>query len=647
MPKSRTILAGGCGRRLGNILAALFVLFLLTSGMLLLLASRVRLPGEESTPSGMRRNTSLYVRMSDGTRIAVDVLLPSDYRAGERLPVLMRSTRYWRAIQPRIGFRMMVLLHIKPADELIRACDKYFSQRGYVLVLSDMRGTGASEGTLESQYSQDEISDLGNLAKWAAAQPWSNGRVGAFGTSYEGNTAELTAVKGIPSVRAAAVLFDDFDTMLGWVRPGGVYDRHTIDAWIKGLASFDSNDSCGVARVTGWRCLLHRLDYSGVKPTDEDRDGHQLRTVLAYRNNPDLMKTFVPVEFRDDLIATSKGPINQAQVTPYGLRGPIEASHVPMMVWCGWMDAGTSDGALNRYRNFSNPQILVLGAFTHGGSHGTDPLLANFDPPNPPSEEQLRMQADFFDEILRPPIPAKIDRHIDYYTLGEGAWHSTVNWPPAGMTTKRLYFAADHRLDRASPVGSNNNDSYMVDFSTTTGEHTRWLTQLDGGYVSYGDRAGEDARLLTYTSDLLSSDTEITGSPVLSLELATSASDGAVHAYLEDVAPDGRVTYLTEGVFRLINRNRNQAPLPYEPLGPRHSYLRTDAALMTPMRPERVEFELFATSALLRKGHRIRVALAGADWGNFELIPADIPPRWTMYRSRNYSSFIELPTKSH
>jgi hypothetical protein len=359
------------------------------------------------------------------------------------------------------------------------------------------------------------------------------------------------------------------------------------------------------------------------------------------------MKSFVSAEYRDDLIATSRGPIIQAQVTPYGLRGQIEASNVPMMVWCGWMDAGTSDGALNRYRNFSNSQILVLGAFTHGGTHGTDPFPGNFDPPNPSPEDQLRIQADFFDETLRPLTPVKIDRQIDYYTLGEGAWHSTANWPPADLRTKRLYFAADHRLDEAAPRNRTSSDSYNVDFSATSGVHTRWLTQLDGGYVNYGDREGEDAKLLTYTSDLLQSDTEITGSPVLSLELATSARDGAVHAYLEDVAPDGRVTYLTEGVFRLINRIRTNAPLPYEPLGPRHSYLRSDAVLMTAMRPERVEFEMFATSVLLRKGHRIRVALAGADRDNFALIPADIPPRWTVYRSRERLSFIEFPAKSH
>jgi putative CocE/NonD family hydrolase len=163
--------------------------------------------------------------------------------------------------------------------------------------------------------------------------------------------------------------------------------------------------------------------------------------------------------------------------------------------------------------------------------------------------------------------------------------------------------------------------------------------------VNYGDRAGEDSKLLTYTGDPLPSDTEITGTPVVTLELASSAKDGAVHAYLEDVAADGRVTYLTEGILRLINRKTTQAPLPYEPLGPRHSYLRSDAAPMAPGQAERVEMGMFATSVLLRKGHRIRVALAGADRDNFELLSARTQPQWTVYRSLELPSFIELPAR--
>jgi len=642
--KKRIPLASRGRRWFQCTLLALLVLVTLTAGTLLL-ASRVKLAGEETTPSGLRRNTSHYVTVRDGTRLAVDVWLPADYHAGERLPVLMRSTRYWRAAQPRLQLRLRVLLHLQPPDALFEPQDQYFSQRRFVLVLSDMRGSGASEGQLDSQYSPEEIADLGDLAAWAAVQPWSNGRIGSYGTSYEGNTAELTAVTENPAVRAEAPLYDDFDPMLGWARPGGVYDHAATDDWVRWVYALDRNDLCGLAHVTGWRCWLRRLLVSGVKRTDEDRDGRQLAAILARRNNP-TVQGLDSTLFRDDVFATRNGPVNLAQVSPYGLRRQIAASHVPMMVWCGWMDAATADGALSRYRNLSNPQVVVLGAFTHGAIHGTDPLLGNFDPPNPPRLEQWRMQADFLDGFLRRQVPAEASPRIDYYTMGEGRWHSTTVWPPAGLQTQRLYFAAGQRLDSFAPGDGSATDRYRVDFSATSGTHSRWFTQEGGVYVDYGNRADEDTKLLTYTSDPLPADTEITGSPVLTLDLASSAKDGAVHAYLEDVAPDGRVTYLTEGVFRLIDRKTTKAPLPYEPLGPRHSYLRSDAAPMAPNQPERVEFGMFATSVLLRKDHRIRVALAGADRDNFELLSADMQPQWTVYRDRQLASFIELPMKS-
>lgn len=69
------------------------------------------------------------------------------------------------------------------------------------------------------------------------------------------------------------------------------------------------------------------------------------------------------VEFCDDRI----GPFNLADISPSGLRARIEASKVPMMVWCGWLDGGGGEDALTRYKNFSNPQVVVIGPLSHGG----------------------------------------------------------------------------------------------------------------------------------------------------------------------------------------------------------------------------------------------------------------------------------------
>src|ERR1700745_3060233 len=73
-------------------------------------ATRVRLPGEEVVPAGSRRNVALYVPMRDGAQIAVDVWLPPNLAAGERVPVLLSTTRYWRAVQYTRTFRAIVAL---------------------------------------------------------------------------------------------------------------------------------------------------------------------------------------------------------------------------------------------------------------------------------------------------------------------------------------------------------------------------------------------------------------------------------------------------------------------------------------------------------------------------------------------------------
>ena len=162
----------------------------------------------------------------------------------------------------------------------------------------------------------------------------------------------------------------------------------------------------------------------------------------------------------------------------------------------------------------------------------------------------------------------------------------------------------------------------------------------------YPDRAQEDRKLLVYDSSPLDSDLEITGSPMLTLEMSSTTTDGALHAYLEDVSPEGRVTYLDEGMLRVLDRQEvDPKSLPYTPLGPAHSFLRKDAEPLTPGEPARIHLSLYPTSVLLRKGHRLRVALAGADASVFQRYPKEGTPTWTVYREAQRASFIEWPAK--
>jgi predicted acyl esterase len=104
------------------------------------------------------------------------------------------------------------------------------------------------------------------------------------------------------------------------------------------------------------------------------------------------------------------------------------------------------------------------------------------------------------------------------------------------------------------------------------------------------------------------------------------------------------VTHVDEGILRVTNRKEvDPKSLPYEPLGPDHNFLRKDAEPLTPGEAARIRFALFPTFVLLRKGHRIRVALAGADASVFQRYPAKGTPTWIVYREAQRESFVELP----
>jgi uncharacterized protein len=603
---------------------------------------RTKLPGEKITPAGVRQSTSLYVKMRDGVEIAVSVYLPPDLKAGERVPVLMRTTRYWR--EPQIGWalRMLLALHLpNPVEALEDKQKVYFNQRHFAVLAVDARGSGASGGNRAMEWSPAEVADMGEVAAWAARQPWSNGHVGTFGISYDGNAAELAAVPNQPAIRAVMPLYDNFDVLFA-MQAGGVAQGGLLQDWSDVVAALDRDDVCGADEVKGWQCWRDRLMTPGVRPVDADPSGKHLAELVSQHHNINVAEAVAKVEFRDDRI----GPFTLAEISPHGLRSQIEASKVPMMVWCGWLDGGGGEDALTRFKTFSNPQVVVIGPLSHGGGFNVDPFGSNHTPPAPPTQEQFKMEADFFDRALRNDTPETIESSIQYYTMGEGQWHTTKTWPPAGLSPERLYFGEHNILNPAAPSATSAADSYTVDFTASSGTQTIWHTGFGGGDVVYPDRAEEDKKLLVYTSAPLETDLEITGTPVLAIAVSSTTSDGALHAYLEDVSPEGRVTYVDEGILRLIDRKEvDPKTLPYQPLGPAHSFLRKDAEPLTPGEPASIRFALYPTSVLLRKGHRIRVALAGADATLFQRYPAQGTPTWTIYREAQRASFIELPVK--
>ena len=207
-------------RILKRVLQGIAAIVVLALVAVTVAATVARGPGGATTPAGMKRNEARYVTMRDGVRIAIDVWYPRELKRGDRVPTMIQATRYMRATEP--GFLARAAMAIGKFNPLERSVDA-FNRAGYAVMLVDARGSGASFGNRQIEWSHDEVADYGELVDWIVEQPWSNGRVGAWGVSYDGNTAELLATTERPAVKAVAPLYDDFDPAVNLVMPGGVF----------------------------------------------------------------------------------------------------------------------------------------------------------------------------------------------------------------------------------------------------------------------------------------------------------------------------------------------------------------------------------------------------------------------------------------
>lgn len=582
------------------------------------------LPAEENK---IGDRYSCYVAMKDGTRLAVRYMLPLNRQTDEKIPAIMETTRY--GTDYKYSFVLRALLNLKIAHDVPPAVVEELLKSKYAYVEVDARGSGASFGTREMEWSKEEADDMGQVIEWIAKQPWSNGKVGTYGMSYSGNTAEVAAASNQLALFAAAPLYPDFDIMRQIVMPGGIYNDVIAKSWSDSVAEMDSNKSS--------------LFMSGNVPVDEDKDEQLLKKAIAGHHTIDIYKAFKKITYLDDTVA---GGYTAGSLSPYNYKESIQKSGVPFYVRVGWQDAGTVNGSIGRFLTYSNAQTLVIGPWSHGGWHFYDPFIEK----EYTKKELDFMQADelvsFYNNCLKADSKSGVDarKEIKYYTLGEGKWKASNTWPVAGFDSKIWYFNANSSLSELKTSDTTGEDTYKVDFTASTGKTNRWFTNCGGGPILYSDRAKEDKKLLTYTSKALENDVEITGTPVVTLNVSSTAADGAFYAYLEAVAPDGKVTYITEGELRALHRKvADKQDISYNAIGVEHSYLKKDGQQLRPGENSELKIGMYATSVLIKKGHKIRIAVAGHDAASFERIPQNEDPIIKVQRNNILSSYVELP----
>ncbi len=569
--------------------------------------------------------------MRDGVKIAIDVYLPDPLPHNRTFPTLLHQTRYWRAID----YRWLASLFKDDLPRgLIGAYAQYFLRHGYAWVDVDVRGSGASFGTRPVAYSQAEIQDGGEIVDWIVSQPWSNGAVGSMGISYSGGTAELLLVNRHPAVKAIAPMFSGYDLYSEIAFPGGIHLSSFTKTWTWINHQLDHNR----LPTRGW---MGNLFARGVRPVDGPSKYEQLDQALQeHETNWSPYREASGIIFRDDPPPSGQAP-NIDAISPQTYSKAIKESGAAIYSYSGWFDGGYQLAAIQRFQDHRRPEHrLRIGPWDHGGKRRISPNHLG-----PASFDHFSELLGFFDAHLKKsetatPTPPP----IHYFTMGEEKWKTTDRWPPPSTRTP-LYFQKNNRLSFEKGTPNSLPDRYQVDPTTGTGHHTRWNTLVGIPLPNpYPNRSERDQKLLVYTSPPLEQPVEVTGQPLLHVFLASTTPDTTLFVYLEDVTPDGTVHYITEGELRALHR-KWQPSEDSQGAGRSsliRSFRRQDAQPLNPGEVTLIDIPLLPTSYQFQKGHRIRVALAGADADHFEAL-VDPSPIWTVWHTPDRPSRIVLP----
>ncbi len=556
------------------------------------------------------KRSSFYISARDGTKLAVDLFLPTrgGKIAADPLPVLWTAHRYRRAAvlgEGDEGKLYTILDSFEWLPEVVR--------HGYVVAAVDVRGSGASFGTFGGMFTRREAEDSYDVTEWLGVQPWSNGKVGMFGRSYLAITQYMAASQLPPHLAAIfpEVAMADMYALL-W--NGGIFRAHFIETWT---------------------ALVRTMDLQDPGPPVDGPEGEALlkAAVAEHRGNRDMSEIARALPYRDGLDPkTDKKPGVRPYLdwSPITYREDIEQSGVAIYHLGGWFDRYVRD-QLVFYRNLDNPQRITIGPWSHVQSDGLDFAA-----------EHLR----FYDRWLKGIRNGIEDEEpVHYYTMGAPwgqAWRAARQWPLPEQKPTPYYFGAEGRLVLEKPATGKTTgearDTLIVDETASVWPAPRWSMEE----IWPDDLAANDAKGLTYTTPPLEAAVEVTGHPVVRIWLSTDAPDADLFVYLEEVEANGVSRYVTEGALRASNRATHDPG--YDYLGmPWHRGFAADRKPLSKNEPVELAFDLFPTSKLFAKGNRIRVTVTGADKANAVTPSRTPPPRLILHREEDRASQIVLP----
>jgi putative CocE/NonD family hydrolase len=533
---------------------------------------------------------NLMVPMRDGIRLATDVYRPAE---GGPVPVLLARLPYNKEL----------------ALMTFRAIDvQRVVQAGYAVVLHDCRGRFASEGEFTPMV--NEASDGAETVAWIARQPWSTGQVGTVGGSYLGFTQWLLARERPEALRAMAPFITTSDYYHApWRHTGGVFELGLSLFFSLGMAFEEVQRQVRKGKASMEQTEALRRAMSPPNPPFEH---------LPLVNMP-LLRQFAPY-YLEWLAHPSYDDYWQslAHSTFY------EQITVPALHLGGWYDVFLGP-TLENYTGMKQRggsvlarqhQRLLIGPWSHGGFTGVFPernygLAASGD-----VVDLTGVQLRWFDHWLKGvDNGVEQDKPVKLFVMGLDLWREEDDWPLPDTHYRPYYLhsgghansaAGDGTLSTAAPTGQEGEDVYLYDPHQpvpTVGGAILLSSSLMGMDQGPRDQRSVEVRedVLCYCTPILEQPVEVTGPIELVLFVSSSTRDTDFTGKLVDVSPDGRAEILTDGILRA--RYRESFTMP---------------KWLEPGQVYELHLDLWATSNLFKKGHRIRLEVSSSNFPRFD-----------------------------
>ncbi|WP_413768834.1 CocE/NonD family hydrolase [Rhodococcus pyridinivorans] len=523
----------------------------------------------------------IEVPMRDGVILRADVYRPAD----GRWPVLLKRTPY----DKNLPFGTLVDL-----DPMTAVLD------GFVVVIQDVRGRASSDGRHQPF---DEREDGYDTVEWCAAQQWSDGNVGMYGSSYHGATQMAAASTRPPHLRAISPIQASSDYHEGRSYFGGAFELGALLTISLGTTAYGSFRFADLDKDE-----LRRL-RGEIGEVLETLPQVVLQLPLKQRlGRPDGVLSVLTPWFMDWVEKTNSDD-------PYWQSISLENRHhdmdVPSLHVSSWFDQ-FHVGTLRNYEGLRagaateearDNQYLIVGPWNHypprTGGQGSI-RVGDVDFGRAAKLNMDGVQLGWFGQRLKGEAGAFRQRkRVKLFVMGRNVWRDEDEWPLARAVDTPLYLSATGDSGRLQwdEAGEHHAASYEYDpldpVPTHGGAHLVLDSAvLQGPVIQTAIEERDD--VLTFTTDPVSADTEVTGWVHADLRVSTSAVSTDFTVRLCDVHPDGTSVSVCDGIRRVG----------CEP----------DHAID-------VRVGLGATSYVFLAGHRLRVQVSSSNSPRFDVNP--------------------------